>query len=128
MQENNETPSDFLRRTDTLAARLRCNLDDLPEYLGISRASLYGYRKGHRAISGKSWRLLEAAEQAAGIEESKRVNVSHETLKKGLPEAGNAESCGNPKESEMGAEKIPELLRRIADALEEIARKLPPLE
>lgn len=67
MQEEKETFRAFLRRTDDLAVRLGKKTEDLPELLGISRASLFGYRSGKRNITGKAWSKLEAAERAAGI-------------------------------------------------------------
>lgn len=62
----------FSSRTDTLATSLGCGIDDLPDVLGVSRASLYGYRKGRRNISNKAWAKLEQAEQAAGIGSDER--------------------------------------------------------
>ena len=46
------------------------------------------------------------------------------TLKKG----SDAESAGNLNDSEKGGGDLMATLGRIAEALEEIARKLPPLE
>ncbi len=54
-------------RTDALAVRLGVHVQDLPESLGVSRASLFAYRAGKRPITSKAWRKLEAAERAAGI-------------------------------------------------------------
>lgn len=47
--------------------QMRRNVDDLADVLGISRASLYGYRKGQRKVSAKAWLKLEEAEREAGI-------------------------------------------------------------
>jgi len=63
VQVENETFLDFSRRTDDLAARLGVNLEDLPEVIGISRASLFCYRTGKRKISGKAWSKLDEAER-----------------------------------------------------------------
>ncbi len=67
MQQQNETSDTFLRRSDALCSKLRCDLEDLPGLLGFSRASLFGYRNGSRTITTKAWRKLEAAEREAGI-------------------------------------------------------------
>ena len=66
-QEKNDTSGIFLRRSDTLAQKLGVNVDELPDILGVSRASLYGYRRGKRKVSNKAWAKLEAAEKDAGI-------------------------------------------------------------
>jgi hypothetical protein len=119
---------------------MRCNVDDLPSILGISRASIYAYRSGKRPIKGKSWRLLETAEAAAGIKMEKGNFLPRGTMIKG----SDAETSGNPKEHEKGSDRFSDsgklmedaagysvptrsdnYLRRIAEALEEIARKLP---
>ena len=43
------------------------NVQDLPEILGIGRASLFCYRTGKRTITRKTWLKLEQAERAADI-------------------------------------------------------------
>lgn len=63
MQEKCETPRDFLRRTDLLAARLGCSVQELPDKLGFSRASLFAYRAGKRTITPKAWLRLAEVEQ-----------------------------------------------------------------
>lgn len=67
LQEENETFRNFLIRTDLLARKLGVNVQDLPDVIGIGRASLFCYRTGTRPITAKSWLKLEAAERAAGI-------------------------------------------------------------
>ena len=67
MQQKNETFRDFLRRTDALSVKIGCDIQQLPEKLGFSRASLFAYRSGTRPITGKAWRKLEAAEREAGM-------------------------------------------------------------
>ena len=67
MQEKNDTFRNFLIRTDELSHRLGINVQDLPGFLGVGRASLFCYRTGKREISSKTWLKLEAAERAAGI-------------------------------------------------------------
>ena len=73
LQEENETFRNFLIRTDILARKLGVNVQDLPEIIGIGRASLFCCRTGTRPITGKSWLKLEAAEQAAGIGQAAAV-------------------------------------------------------
>lgn len=68
----------FLRRTDQLAIQTRRNVDDLADVLGVSRASLYGYRKGQRKVTPKAWLKLEEAERRAGVTEASRaLSSSH---------------------------------------------------
>ena len=45
--------------------------------MGLSVASLFGYRSGSLKISPKAWGKLEQAEQAAGLCEKKPVPVIH---------------------------------------------------
>lgn len=66
MQDENQTAADFLRRTDTLAVRLRLNVSELVSVLQMSKAMIFAYRSGQRPISSKAWRKLEAAELRAG--------------------------------------------------------------
>lgn len=58
---------DFSRRTDVLAERLNVTLDEVAQRMGISRASLFAYRKGKSPISEKSIYRLQLAERQAGI-------------------------------------------------------------
>lgn len=67
MQGENHTFSDFLFRTNRLADRWGCDVQDLAERIGISRAMLFASRTGKVAISRKTWGKLEAAERAAGL-------------------------------------------------------------
>ena len=67
LQEETETFRNFLIRTDHLAQKLGVNVQDLPDLIGIGRASLFCYRTGTRPITVKSWLKLAAAEEAAGI-------------------------------------------------------------
>ena len=56
---------------------MRVNVEDLTEILGVSRSSLFGWRKGRRTVSSKAWRKLELAEREAGIDslaESEEAN------------------------------------------------------
>lgn len=75
MQAKNEIFRDFLKRTDELALRLGVNVQDLPDVMGVSRASLFCYRTGNRPITSKAWRKLEAAEAAAGIGDASAPSV-----------------------------------------------------
>ena len=62
----------FLARTDVLAAKMRLNVEDLTGILGVSRSSLFGWRKGRRKVSPKAWRTLERAERDAEESQSPR--------------------------------------------------------
>ena len=85
----------------------------------------HSYRSGKYPISDKAWRKLEAAERAAGLIDEANVPVR------------TAESEGKVKDSDppsyhfvepdkmVAPDETTALLRRIADALETIARKLP---
>lgn len=68
MQDLNKTFLDFSSRTDVLAARLGVNIQDLPDYIGLSRSSLFALRKGERSVTPKNWAKLEEAENKAGLE------------------------------------------------------------
>lgn len=68
MQENYSENRLFLERTDEIARITRVSLRELAPKIGISVASLFGYRSGNIKISPKAWRKLEQAELAAGIE------------------------------------------------------------
>jgi hypothetical protein len=66
MQEKKDTFLDFSDRTDFLAEFLKLNLGDLPDLLGISRASFFSYRTGKRPLSKKAWVKLDALERKHG--------------------------------------------------------------
>lgn len=68
MQEKLEHFSVFLERTDRLAEHLGLSLRDLANQIGISQAMLFGNRAGKYPISSKTWRKLEKAEKAAGLD------------------------------------------------------------
>ena len=70
MQIKKHTFLDFAERTDILATVLDCDVQDLGEALGFSRASLFAYRAGKVNITAKAWNKLEAAEIKAGIRQS----------------------------------------------------------
>lgn len=57
----------FFARTDNLARALRCNVEDLPEIIGISRRTLFACRKSDSKVTPKTLGKLEAAESRAGI-------------------------------------------------------------
>lgn len=67
MQEKKDTFLDFSDRTDFLAEFLKLNLGDLPDLLGISRASFFSYRTGKRPLSKKAWVKLDALERMHGV-------------------------------------------------------------
>jgi hypothetical protein len=67
MQDPFAPPRTFLHRTDSLAASLGINVQDLPDRIGISRRTLFAARKSDEAATRKTWMALEAAEnEAAG--------------------------------------------------------------
>lgn len=70
MQEETRAKESFLERTDLLAKELNVSLRNLAPIIGISSASLFGYRSGNIAISSKAWSKLEYAEHKAGVESS----------------------------------------------------------
>lgn len=93
----------FSQRTDALASALGLNLNELPEKIGISQRSLYGYRSGKYPVTAKALRKLREAEATAGI----------------IPSAtdcenSNAESSPNLKESPGVYKRGPDLEGRIA--------------
>ena len=88
LQEDFQTISEFVRRTDDLSHRVGLNLSEIHGILGISKAMVFAYRSGKSRITGKVWRKLMDAEHAAGID--------------GAPPAENAESSTDPKESGIG--------------------------
>jgi len=92
VQTKNETSDDFLRRTDELAVSKRLHIDDLPDILGFSRASLYAYRAGKRSITRKAWLKLEAAERKAGV-------CLAEVPPESRQDCAMAESFTHPKEA-----------------------------
>jgi hypothetical protein len=64
VQEEIRAADDFLERTDALAQKLGVSIRSLPEIIGISSASLFGYRTGKLPVSRKALVKLERAEQA----------------------------------------------------------------
>ena len=56
-----------MERTNILAARLGVSLRGLAPRMGLSVASLFGYRNGSIPISTKGWGKLEHLERSAGL-------------------------------------------------------------
>jgi hypothetical protein len=73
MQEKSETNDTFLSRTDAVAQRMGIILEELPEMMGISRASFFGYRSGKRPVTNKAWLKLASIERVA---ESQKESTS----------------------------------------------------
>jgi len=67
MQDKFCSSLQFLQRTDDLAHHLGCYLRDLPDKIGISERSMFGYRAGKYPVTAKALRKLESAERSAGI-------------------------------------------------------------
>jgi hypothetical protein len=99
VQAENWSIQTFLERTDALAAERGISLRALAPAMGLSVASLFGYRNGSIPISRKAWAKLEQAERG--------------DLDK------DAASAGAPEDPNDGDEIA--LLKRIALALERIA-------
>ncbi len=76
MQQKKEDFRFFLERTDDLAYKLRITLRELGPVIGMSTASLFGYRSGKIPLSSKAWGKLEAAEKKAGINSVTHDGVS----------------------------------------------------
>lgn len=84
LQEDNQTISDFVKRTDELSIRKGLNMSEIHGLLDISKAMVFAYRSGKNRITPKVWLKLQLAEQEAGII--------------GVPSAQNAGSSTYPKE------------------------------
>lgn len=111
MQDQSQTFSDFLRRTDLLAERLGLNLSEIPDRLGISKAMLFAYRKGTNRITPKVWIKLGEAERKAGMGSRP---VSYQAQSQGPAEAAVL----------MDKPAAMDPLLRIALALERIAKAM----
>lgn len=115
----------FLRRTDQLAIQMRQNVDDLADVLGVSRASLYGYRKGQRKISSKAWLKLEDAERRAGVTAASAAQSQR--LAAAAEEAGGTEEERQARFDEMmDREKMPwvEEMNRLREEVKLLLEKL----
>lgn len=122
-------------RTDILASRLGINIQDLPDKIGIGRASLFCYRKGTREITAKTWLKLAAAEESAGLCEKKAGDVVRTGEVKDFPtppkkrsqEEENAEHIF-PVSSKLDAygERIASLEAQVKFLSLALAALLPP--
>jgi len=140
LQEKSDSLENFLDRFNHTVVQSGLSLVQFCKKADISRSLFYEIRDGNRAVSDKVWRKLEAAEEDFGVNIEKGSSVPRGTLEKG----SDAETSGNPNETEKGSGQFTDsgklmeeaavysvptrsdnYLRRIAEALEEIARKLP---
>lgn len=64
MQEENRALDEFLERTDFLAESLGVSLRQLGPEIGISTASLFGYRSGKMPITNKALAKVRKAVEA----------------------------------------------------------------
>lgn len=112
----------FLQRTDDLAARLGCRLLDLPEKIGISERSLFGYRSGKNPVTAKALRKLQAAERAAGID---RANVPATTGKESFEDYKNEGFVVRESEVEYRVEKKQQI---FPTRLEEIRAQVAAIQ
>lgn len=115
-QDNSAPDRTFFYRTNLLAARLGCDIQELPVKIGVSRRTLFECRSADSAVTGKTWGKLEAAERLAGLTSG--------SDKSAPADGGSAKSEGNPKEIPVpGGNRAPDytaVLTRIAVALEEL--------
>jgi len=88
MQDRICSPLQFLQRTDALALARSCLLKDLPEIIGISERSLFGYRAGKYPVTAKALRKLQAAEAATGISASQWKADDPATVNEDTPAYG----------------------------------------
>ena len=143
MQPNSAPDRTFLQRTDSLAARLGCNVQDLPDIIGVSRRTIFEGRSAESAVSAKTLAKLEEAERRAAAEppqdfkpeeNAKRVSYLNEGS---LSETGKFESSVvrddetpyrfTPKASQcqghgLEEEGLKPVLERIAKALEKLVQ------
>ena len=88
MQELSALSRTFFVRTNRLAAHLGLQVEELPERIGFKRRTLFAGRKNDSAVSGKSWAMLEGAEQKAGVKSAEKCE--------------NTQSSANLKDSDIG--------------------------
>ncbi|MBK1884119.1 hypothetical protein JIN85_16990 [Luteolibacter pohnpeiensis] len=113
-QPENRTFSHFSQRTDSLALALGCNLEDLPEKLGISRRMFFGYRSGQYPISKKAWEKLSKAETENPIITLKDQLVEYRTTKSA--KSANLTESERIERLEKTVEKLESILERVAKA------------
>jgi len=66
MQEEINNFLDFKKRTDLLAKKRKCNVEDLWEPMGLTRASFFNYRN-KPPKNREVWEKLQAFERKNGI-------------------------------------------------------------
>jgi hypothetical protein len=126
MQEKSENYSEFSERTERLALQLGSLLSDLPGKIGVSPSMFHAYRSGKHAISEKAWRKLNAAEQMAGIIESKGRSESP-SIVVDIERNYRKEDPQSSPIQETDAERIKRLelsLATLTDTVERLARLL----
>ena len=105
----------FLERTDFLAAKLRVNVEELVEILGVSRSSLFGWRAGRREVSAKGWKKLEIAEGEAGLLETGNQDGANPAVD--LEDAGNGLDIRLERMERQLAEMLP-IMQEVRDLLD----------
>lgn len=106
---------DFEERTNRLAEKVGCRLEDLTELLGFSRASLFAYRSGRNKVSRKAWRSLEEAERRVGIPVPERLELQDSYS----PDVPQSKQCRVPgmysdkMKHELKSNNQAELIREI---------------
>lgn len=119
MQRENQTFLDFSERTDALAVRLGCSVQELPERLDFSRSSLFAYRTGKAKISAKAWAKLEKVEAEFGLGPvSESPEKSGSMLEDSVPyRVTPADTLRMIRRIESRLDNITELIGKIADVL-----------
>lgn len=136
MQAENETYSDFLGRTDRLAYQKGARVEDLQGVLGISRASLFGYRSGKRKVPAKVWMKLGDEEKKVGLPDLVRREMLPNEIPKppGGPDDEKPPDCPSDLEGRMmwletrfagmmaAVERMARAWEKVAEALESKVR------
>lgn len=115
MQQEKQTCLDFLTRTDLLAATLGCDVQALPELIGISRSSLFAYRSGKARITDKAWAKLRAAEVKAGL--ARRVYEAAPLPSSRLNEPGGGDIECRVEILEREVQELKSVIRKFKAAL-----------
>lgn len=118
MQEKKDTFLDFSDRTNFLAEFLKLNLGDLPDLLGISRASFFSYRTGKRPLTKKAWVKLEALESSNSLNRASPQSVDLKTAGSTVsvvPEMQQNETALQIKALEAKVEVLTRIVEKLLD-------------
>lgn len=119
MAIENALPRTFLHRSDLLAVAIGCNVQELPDHLGIGRRTLFAARKSDDEVSGKTWAKLEAAEKEARLLDGEKPRGAEDVGVADLSKGGlgRLESRIQSMEEQLG--EILPLLREVRALLED---------